>query len=108
VQLVPQEKRELTPMNGAMRNHFQTQMDRLVEAMQLPEHQERNVKTAYRKLFGRAVPSAWEYYVLMVILKRCSQKFGIAEETDPNLPEFDLAEEFNREALRMLERPASD
>lgn len=102
-QLVPQPERARAPLSGQMRRHFRTSMDRLVEALRLPEHQERNVKTAYRKVFGRAVPSAWEYYVLMVILRRCLEKFGVAAPKGLGEPEFDLGGDWEEEALRLLE-----
>jgi tRNA/rRNA methyltransferase len=108
VQTVTQPERVSAPMSGVMRSHFQTNMDRLIAAMNLPEHQERNVKTAYRKLFGRAVPSAWEYYVLMGILKRCLQKFGLHTPTDPRLPDFDLEGLVDEDALKLLEPGALD
>jgi tRNA/rRNA methyltransferase len=103
VQTVPQPERVHEPMTADMRTHFRENMDRLIGAMNLPEHQERNVKTAYRKLFGRAVPSAWEYYVLMVILKRCLQKFGLATPTPDGRPDFELSDLVDEEALRLLD-----
>ena len=108
VQMQPQPERVRAPLTGVMRSHFVTNMDRLIDAMDLPEHQGRNVKTAYRKLFGRAVPTAWEYYVLMVILKRCLQKFGLHTPTDPRLPDFDLRGDMTEETLKLLEPGALD
>lgn len=81
------------PMSEQMRNHFQATMDRLIEAMKLPEHQERNTKTAYRKLFGRAVPSAWEYYVMMGIFRRCLEQFGVKVESGSWDAEFEVPPE---------------
>ncbi len=108
VQLVTQPERVRVPLSGEMRNHFVTNMDRLIEAMKFPEHQEKNVKTAYRKVFGRAVPTAWEYYVLMGILKRCLQKFDLHTPTDPRLPDFDLDGLVDEETLRLLEPGSSE
>lgn len=108
VQLVTQPERVRLPLSGEMRNHFTANMDRLIEAMKFPEHQERNVKTSYRKLFGRAVPTAWEYYVLMGILKRCLQKYGLHTPTDPRLPDFDLNGLVDEEAMRLLEPGAPE
>lgn len=77
-------------MDGEMRRHFQATMDRLIDAMQMPEHQTKNTKTAYRKLFGRAMPSAWEYFVMMGIFRRCLEQFGIKVEGGTWDPEFEV------------------
>lgn len=80
-------------MSAEMRAHFQQTMDRLIDAMDLPEHQAKNTKTAYRKLFGRAMPSAWEYFVMMGIFRRCLEQFGIKVESGTWEPDFEIPSE---------------
>ncbi|MBI2077799.1 MAG: RNA methyltransferase [Euryarchaeota archaeon] len=105
VQLAEKPVRELTPMSEEMRRHFQGMFDRLIEAMRMPEHQERNAKTAYRKLFGRAVPSAWEYFVLMGILRRTLVELGVKLPEGRKVPEFDVPPDVSKEFLAMLDPP---
>lgn len=103
VQTSPAEVRVQTPMSESMRNHFQAAFDRLIEAMGMPEHREKNAKTMYRKLFGRAVPSAWEYFVLMGIIRRCLERFGIEYPQGADLAGFDLPPGLEDEFLRILD-----
>ena len=105
VQLAEKPVRELTPMSEEMRLHFQGMFDKLIEAMRMPEHQERNSKTAYRKLFGRAVPSAWEYFVMMGILRRTLVELGVKLPEGRKLREFDVPPEVSDEFLAMLDPP---
>lgn len=90
-------------MSGEMRKHFQATMDRLVDAMNMPEHQARNTKTAYRKVFGRAAPTAWEYYVLMGVFRRCLEEFGIEYPQGGKLPDFEIPDDLVDEGMRVLD-----
>jgi TrmH family RNA methyltransferase len=96
--------KEPPPMSAEMRRHFQATTDRLIEALRLPEHQERNTKTSYRKVFGRAAPTAWEYYVLMGVFRRCLEQFGIHYPSGGNLPDFEIPEDVAKTALGVLEQ----
>lgn len=71
----------LTPMSEEMRRTFQETFDRLVDQIGLPEHKVRNTKQVARRIFGRAVPSAWEFYVLMGVLSRILHKYGVDVES---------------------------
>lgn len=106
-QLTERAPRPITQMSEEMRRHFHRTFDALIEVMKLPEHQERNTKTAYRKLFGRAVPSAWEYFVMMGVLRRCLQRFGIELPQGRSVPEFELGPESAEELVRLLDAEAS-
>jgi TrmH family RNA methyltransferase len=90
-------------MSGEMRRHFQATMDTLIDAMKLPEHQARNTKTAYRKVFGRAVPTSWEYFVLMGVFRRCLEQFGIEYPQGGKIPDFEIPEDLVEEGMRVLE-----
>lgn len=103
VQVSPPAAQVLTPMSETMRRHFQASFDRLIEAMAMPPHREKNAKTMYRKLFGRAVPSAWEYFVLMGIIRRCLERFGIQSPSGGDAATFDLPPGLEDKFLRILD-----
>lgn len=89
----PDPVKVLTPMSGTMRHTFQETMDLLIDQLRLPEHKNRNTKQVYRKLFGRAVPSAWEYFVLMGVLSAVLKQFGQEIESGRWKGEFELPAE---------------
>lgn len=90
----PDPTKPLTPMSGLMRKTFQETMDLLIDQLRLPSHKNRNTKQVYRKLFGRAVPSAWEYFVLMGVLSKILKKFGHDIESARWDVEFALPPEY--------------
>ncbi len=99
----PEPVKVLTPMSEEMRRTFQASFDRLVDELQLPPHKNKSTKQVYRKLFGRAVPSAWEYFVLMGVLSRVLRAYGVEIESGRFEGEFDLPHGFNEEVAAVLE-----
>lgn len=97
--------KRLTPMSEEMKLTFQRAMDRLIEHLALPQHKARNAKRVYRKVFGRAVPSAWEYFVLMGILSGALRSFGVEFESGRYEPHFELPEDLEEELRSMFEQP---
>lgn len=92
----------LTPMSEEMKLTFQETFDALVDQLGLPEHKVRHTKTVYRKLLGRAVPSAWEYYVLMGVLAKILRKYGVEVESGRGAVDFDLPPELQNDLEAIL------
>lgn len=99
----PEAVKRLTPMSEEMKLTFQKTFDQLIEKLGLPKHKERNTKRVYRKLLGRAVPSAWEYFVLMGVLSGALRKLGVEVESGSFEPRFDLPEGLEDELASLLE-----
>lgn len=93
----------LTPMSEEMRRTFHHAFDLLIDQLGLPAHKLKSTKQVYRKLFGRAVPSAWEYFVMMGVLSRTLRKYGIEIESGGWDPEFDVSPQFEQEFESLLD-----
>src|SRR3990170_1876652 len=46
----------------------------LMEATDYPAHKRSRTKVMFRRLMGRAVPSAWEFHALMGVLQRATKR----------------------------------
>ena len=99
----PEAVKILTPMSGEMKETFQRTMDRLIDELGLPEHKVRNTKRVYRKVLGRAVPGAWEYFVLMGVLTGSLRRMGIDVDPAQELAEFEIPEHLEEEIRSLLE-----
>ncbi|HYM39046.1 MAG TPA: RNA methyltransferase [Thermoplasmata archaeon] len=51
----------------------------LLEATDYPEHKRARTKIMFRRLMGRAVPSAWEFHALMGVLQRATKRIARLE-----------------------------
>jgi tRNA/rRNA methyltransferase len=69
------------PMSETMRDKFFQTFDRLVDTLGLPEHKVYGTKIVARRVFGRAVLSAWEYFVFMGVLSRVLRQYGVEIES---------------------------
>lgn len=93
----------LRPMSEEMKLMFQETMDLLVDQLGLPEHKVRNTKRVYRKVLGRAVPSAWEYFVLMGVLSGTLAKLGVPLGSRSRPADFDLPPDLETEIASLAE-----
>ncbi|KAA0003916.1 MAG: RNA methyltransferase [Thermoplasmata archaeon] len=48
--------------------------DKLLDAINYPEHKKENTKILFRRIIGRAMLSKWEYHTLMGVLKKAITK----------------------------------
>ena len=51
----------------------------LLEVTDYPEHKRARTKVMFRRLMGRAVPSAWEFHALMGVLRRATNRIARLE-----------------------------
>jgi tRNA/rRNA methyltransferase len=89
----------LRAMDGRMRDALYSTWDEYIESLQLAEHKVMISKRVIRKLLGRAVPSGWEFFVLMGLLRRGLQRMG--KETSGEALGFEIPAEW-KEELRDL------
>lgn len=53
----------------------------LLEATHYPDHKRARTRIMFRRLMGRAVPSAWEYHAFMGALQRATKRIDRLERT---------------------------
>lgn len=99
----PDAVKKVTPMSEEMKLTFQRHFDLLIDQLGLPEHKVLNTKRVYRKLLGRAVPSAWEYFVLMGIFSSVLRQYGIEIESGRWEASFDIPEGLEEELRQFLD-----
>lgn len=103
----PEPMKVLRPMSEEMKRSFYGAMDLLIDQLGLPEHKVRNTKIVYRRVFGRAVPSAWEFFVFMGIVSHVLQKYGIDLENHSDGKDFELPADVEAELQALLGAPVS-
>lgn len=103
----PEPVKPLTPMSEEMKATFQESFDRLVDLLELPAHKVRHTKQVYRRVLGRAVPSAWEYFVLMGVLSKVLRKYGVEIESGRWEGQFDLPQDVEEAVQSMLGGPST-
>jgi tRNA/rRNA methyltransferase len=101
----PEPFKVIRPMSEEMKRAFYGSMDLLIDQLGLPEHKVRNTKIVYRRLFGRAVPSAWEFFVFMGIVSHVLKKYGIDLENHHFGEDFDLPTDVEDEIQALLGEP---
>lgn len=74
----PEPVKTIRPMSEQMRKKLQESFDLLIDQLNIADHKKKGSKIVYRRVFGRAVPSAWEYYVFMGIISALLAKYGLA------------------------------
>lgn len=93
----------LTPMSGEMKRHFEGAMDQLIDLLALPKHKSVTTKRVYRKVLGRGVPSAWEYFVLMGVLSGTLRRLGVEIRSGKFEPRLDVTGGLDEEFRALLE-----
>lgn len=97
----------LRPMSEDMKRTFERAMDALIDRLDLPPHKVKGTKTVYRRLFGRAVPSAWEYFVFMGILSAVLKRYGVDLEGSREYEaDFELPPDLEADVATLLDRPS--
>jgi TrmH family RNA methyltransferase len=93
----PEPTKAVRRMDGRMRDTLYDTLDLFIESLGMADHKVTISKRVMRKLLGRAVPSSWEFYVVMGLLRRGLRNMGVDitnhEETEFDLPEG-LEDEF--------------
>lgn len=104
----PDPHKTLRPMSGVMKQTFEHAMDVLIDDLRLPAHKNRQTKLVYRRVFGRAALSAWEYFVFMGILSDVLKKYGRSVGTPHSFQEFDFEGEVAAALQSTLESSSSN
>ncbi len=90
-------------MDGTMRDNLYAMWDLYIDALGLPDHKRKISRRVVRKLLGRAVPSSWEFYVVMGLLKRGLKRMGEPVPDGEGADhEFDLPENWEDELRDLL------
>lgn len=90
-------------MDGRMRDALYEMLDHYIEAIGLPPHKQVVSRRVMRKLLGRAVPSSWEFYIVMGLLKRGLRNMGrLPGDGDDAEEELDVPHEFQEELDRLF------
>lgn len=97
--------KHVSPMSEEMKLALYGAMDLLIDQLDLPEHKVRNTRIVYRRLFGRAVPSAWEFFVFMGIVSNVLKKYGIDLDNHSFGKDFELPEDVEAELQALLGEP---
>lgn len=58
--------------------------DRLIDGIDYPEHKKENTKMMFRRLMGRALPSKWEFYIMMGVLSKSLRRMGVKDVRGKN------------------------
>lgn len=88
-------------MDGTMRDNLYDMWDLYIESLGLPDHKVTISKRVVRKLLGRAVPSSWEFFVLMGLLHRGIKRMGNDTAEDPS-EGFEIPESWREELEELL------
>jgi TrmH family RNA methyltransferase len=90
-------------MDGRMRDALYQMLDLYIEAIGLPEHKKVVSRRVVRKLLGRAVPSSWEFYVVMGLLKRGLRNMGRSPAgLDDGAGDLDVPDEIQEDLERLF------
>jgi TrmH family RNA methyltransferase len=60
-------------MTKQEKEKFFEMFDKLLKSIDYPEHKYENTRVLFRRLIGRAMPTAWEFHTLMGVLVRAGE-----------------------------------
>ena len=67
-------------MSGLEKENLHAAFADLLRATEYPVHKVARTKIMFRRMIGRAVPSAWEFHALMGVLQRATKRIRRLEE----------------------------
>jgi TrmH family RNA methyltransferase len=68
------EKKDIREASGYEREKLYEHFERLLDAIDYPEHKTERTKMMFRRLMGRATPSKWEFHALMGVISSATDR----------------------------------
>ncbi|MFQ6059708.1 MAG: RNA methyltransferase [Thermoplasmata archaeon] len=69
-------RRRIRKASGFEREKLYEHFERLLEAIDYPEHKRERTKIMFRRLMGRATPSKWEFHAMMGVVSSAAERLG--------------------------------
>ncbi len=70
------ESRDRREASGLEKEKLQEHFEKLLDAIEYPEHKMERTKIMFRRLMGRATPSKWEFHALMGVIGEAADRLN--------------------------------